>query len=142
MHCSSVCAWVCACKGNSPVAVAARGKGAILTDALARHLSPQAATFGDLVFSMHDVDELKELMRSAGFRDVNVESKPKSLRLPAPAEFLWQYIHSTPLAEAAASADEAKRAALERDVCVQWQEFVADGSMSLRVGMTTAAALK
>jgi ubiquinone/menaquinone biosynthesis C-methylase UbiE len=115
---------------------------AIMTDALARHLSPEAASFGDLVFSMHDVDELKELIRSAGFRNVDVEAKPKTLRLPAPADFLWQYIHSTPLGEAAAQAGEAKRAALERDVCVQWREFMVDGSLSLQVGMTTATALK
>jgi len=115
---------------------------AIMTDALARHLSREAASFGDLVFSMHDVDELTELMRSAGFREVDVQAKPRTLRLPAPADFLWQYIHSTPLAEAAAQADEAKRDALERDVCEQWQAFVVDGSMSLNVGMTTVAALK
>ena len=115
---------------------------AILTDALARHLSPEAASFGDLVFSMHDVDELKELMRSAGFRKVEVEAKPNSLRLPAPADFLWQYIHSTPLAAAAAEAGEAERAALERDVCGQWQDFVVDGFLSLQVGMTTASASK
>ena len=115
---------------------------AIMTDALARHLSPQAAAFGDRVFSMHDVDELKELMRSAGFRNVDVEAKPKNLRLPSPADFLWQYIHSTPLAEAAAQAGEAKRAALERDVCAQWQELVVDGFLPLEVGMTTATALK
>ena len=115
---------------------------AIMTDALARHLSPEAASFGDLVFSMHDVDELKELMRSAGFRKVNVEAKSKALRLPAPADFLWQYIHSTPLAEAAARAGEVKRAALERDICEQWQEFVVDGFLPLQVGMTTATALK
>ena len=114
---------------------------AIMTDALARHLSPEAASFGDLVFSMHDVDELTELMRSAGFRQVDVEAKPKTLRLPAPADFLWQYIHSTPLAEAAAQAGDRKRDALEHDVCAQWQEFVVDGSMSLRMGMTTATAV-
>jgi hypothetical protein len=113
-----------------------------LTDALARHLSPEVASFGDLVFSMHDVDELKELMRSAGFRNVDVEAKPKTLRLPAPADFLRQYIHSTLLAEPAAQAGEAERAALERDACERWQEFVVDGSMSLQVGMTTATALK
>jgi SAM-dependent methyltransferase len=113
---------------------------AIMTDALARHLSPEVASFGDLVFSMHDVDELTELMRSAGFRDVDVQAKPKRLRVPAPAEFLWQYIYSTPIAEAAAQAGEAKRDALERDVCPQWQKFVVDGGMSLDVGMTTATA--
>jgi ubiquinone/menaquinone biosynthesis C-methylase UbiE len=115
---------------------------AIMTDALARHLSPKVASFVDLVFSMHDVDELKELIRSAGFRSVDVEAQPKSLRLPAPADFLWQYIHSTPLAEAAAQAGEARRAALERDVCVRWQELAVDGFLSLQVGMTTATALK
>lgn len=114
----------------------------IMTDALARHLSPQAASFVDLVFSMHDVDELTELMRSAGFREVDVQAKPKDLRLPAPKDFLWQYICSTPMAEAAAKADTRKLDALERDVCTQWQEFTADGSLSGQVGMTTGSAVK
>jgi ubiquinone/menaquinone biosynthesis C-methylase UbiE len=113
---------------------------AIMTDAMARHISPQAASFADLVFSMHDADELTELMRSAGFRDIGVQAKPKSLRVPAPAEFLWQYIYSTPVAEAAAQAGEARRDALEREVCEQWQKFVADGGMAFEVGMTTATA--
>lgn len=115
---------------------------AIMTDALARRLGPGAASFGDLVFSMHDVDELTELMRSAGFREVDVQAKRKDLRLPAPEDFLWQYIHSTPLAEAAAQAGEGELDALERDVCAQWQEFVVDGCLSLQVGMTTASAVK
>jgi hypothetical protein len=67
---------------------------------------------------------------------------PRALRVPAPADFLWQYIYSTPVAEAAAQAGEPKRDALERDVCGQWQEFVVDGSMVFEVGMTTATALK
>jgi ubiquinone/menaquinone biosynthesis C-methylase UbiE len=115
---------------------------AIMTDASARYLSPEFASFGELVFSMHDLGELAGLMRSAGFREIDVQAKPKTLRLPAPADFLWQYIHSTPLAEAAAQAGEARRDAFERDVRAQWQEFVVDGSMSLEVGMTTATALK
>jgi ubiquinone/menaquinone biosynthesis C-methylase UbiE len=113
---------------------------AVMTDALARHLSPKAASFGDLVFSMHDADELSELMRSAGFLDVEVRAKPKTLPLPAPEDFLWQYLYSTPLAEAVAQAGEAKRAALQREVCAQWQRFVVDGSLLLEVGMTTATA--
>jgi ubiquinone/menaquinone biosynthesis C-methylase UbiE len=69
---------------------------AVLTDALADHLGPQAASFGNLVFSMHDIDELAELMRSAGFAKVDVRAQPKTLRLPAPEDFLWQYLYSTP----------------------------------------------
>lgn len=114
----------------------------ILTDALFRHLGPAAASFGDLVFSMHDVDELTELMRSAGFREIDVESKPRTLPLPPPADFLWQYINSTPLAQAAAQADESTRDAIEREVCAQWQDFVQDGALSLQVHMTTATGVR
>lgn len=115
---------------------------AIMAEALARHFGPEAAAFADRVFSMHDVDELEELMRGAGFLDVGVESKPKNLRFPAPADFLWQYLYSTPLAAAAAQLGDVKRDAFERDVCGQWQEFAEDGSMPLQVGITTAIGLK
>jgi ubiquinone/menaquinone biosynthesis C-methylase UbiE len=115
---------------------------AIMSDALARHLSPKAASFADLVFSLYDADELAELLRSAGFREIDVQARPKTLHLPAPADFLWQYILSTPLAEAVAQAGQAKRDALEQDVCARWREFAVNGAMSLHVGMTTATARK
>ena len=114
----------------------------ILVDGLARHFGPQAAGFADRVFSMHDVDELTELMRGAGFRDVEVEARPKAFRLPPPADFLWQYIYSTPLAQAAGQASQEQRDALERDVCEQWRQFAEGGSMPLRVGITTGVAMK
>jgi hypothetical protein len=91
---------------------------------------------------MHDADELSELMRGAGFRKVDIQAQPKALRLPAPKDFLWQYLYSTPLAEAVAQAGEARREALERDVCEKWQAFVVDGAMLLQVGVTTAIAQK
>lgn len=115
---------------------------AIMTDAIARHLGPDAASFGDLVFAMYDGDEVSELLRDAGFRSIRVQAEPKTLRVPAPADFLWQYICSTPIAQAAAEAGAARREALQRDVCEQWEPFVEGGSMAFQVGMTTAAALK
>lgn len=115
----------------------------ILATALASHFGPQPAAFADRVFSMHDVDELAELMRSAGFMDVAVAAKPRALRLPAPADFLWQYIASTPLAETAGKAGAAERDAFERDVRAQWQAFAGDdGAMELEVGITTASGRK
>jgi ubiquinone/menaquinone biosynthesis C-methylase UbiE len=115
---------------------------AIMADALGRHVGPDAASFAALVFSMHDVGELADLMRGAGFRDVQVEAKPKTLRVPAPVDFLWQYLYSTPVAGAVARIGEAGRDALERDVCGQWQKFVVDGATVLQVGITTATGLK
>lgn len=114
----------------------------IMADALGRHLSPQASAFVDVVFSMHDADDLAEIVRSAGFSEVDVQKATKTLHLPPPADFLWQYIHSTPIAEAASQADESRRNALEREICERWQEFVQNGSMQIPVGMMTAIALK
>lgn len=115
---------------------------AIMSDALARHISPDTALFEHIVFSLHDADELKGLVHGAGFRRVDVQAKPKTLRLPSPQDFLWQYVHSTPLIEAVMHAEDEKRIALERDVTAQWDKFVVDGGMTIEVGMTTTIAEK
>src|SRR5690606_11930027 len=91
------------------------------------------------VFSMHDADELAALLRAAGFADVAAQARPLALRFPAPADFLWQYIGSTPLAGRLGEASPSEREAFEQDVCAQWQAFAqADGAMKMRVGITTA----
>ena len=113
---------------------------AIMADAIARHMSPEGAAFIDLVFSMHDRDGAQELFERAGFADVTIDAKPKSLTTPPPRMFLWQYVHSTPLAQLAAKADERVRGDIERDVCPQWEEFAVGDSMRLDVGITTVSA--
>lgn len=111
---------------------------AIFADALARHVDQKLASFVHLVFSLHEPHEVREIMDSAGFRDIDVRHANKELRVPPPEQFMWQYIHSTPMAGALAELDEERRAALERDVCTQWLKHCRDGAMTLKVGMTTA----
>lgn len=115
---------------------------AIMADALTRHLGPESASFVDIVFSLHDEDALAELMSGVGFREVAIEARPKRLRLPTPADFLWQYVHSTPLSRMAAEARETDRADLEGEICARWLEFVDRGALSLEVRMTTASGFK
>jgi len=113
---------------------------AILEQALARHVKPEVAAFVRLVFSVFEPQELEELASGAGFRDVEVRSKALPLTLPGPAEFLWQYVHSTPLAAAVAELDHAEHAALERDVVAGWRSFEKDGTLSddANIVLTTA----
>jgi ubiquinone/menaquinone biosynthesis C-methylase UbiE len=115
---------------------------AIMQDVLASHLGADAAGFVGLVFSLHDAEQIENLMQRAGFREIDVERHTKTLCVPPLTEFLWQYVNSTPIAEAAARAGEGKREAIERDICAQWQDFVVDGGMVVEVGMTTAKARK
>jgi ubiquinone/menaquinone biosynthesis C-methylase UbiE len=113
---------------------------AILEQALARYVKPEVAAFIRVVFSLHEPQELEKLTRGAGFRDVEVRSKALTLTLPRPAEFLWQYVQSTPLAAAVAQIDDVGRAALERDVVAGWPSFVKDGTLvdDVNVVLTTA----
>ena len=114
----------------------------ILADALARHVNPEAASFVHLVFALNDADELRDLLAGAGFCDIDIKATRKSLRLPPPKDFLWQYLYSTPLAEAVAELDPSKRDALERDVCDRWRDCMVDGAMELSVRVLTAGARK
>lgn len=113
---------------------------AILEQALARHVKPEVAAFMRAVFSLHEPQELEKLASGAGFRDVEVRSKALTLTLPGAAEFLWQYVHSTPLATAVAQIDDVGRAALERDVVTGWRSFVKDGALvdDVNIVLTTA----
>jgi len=110
----------------------------IMAESLSRHVGPEAAGFVHTVFSLHEKDEVRELLDGAGFSEVDVRSEPIPLDLPAPADFLWQYIQSTPLAAAFAALDEERRAALEEDFSDRCQAFVEGGRMKGGVRMTTA----
>ena len=111
-------------------------------EALARHVGTEAAGFVNHVFSLHDTAEIQNLVSGAGFHDVSVQSDTKPLRLPAPDAFLWQYVHSTPLAGAVAKVDDDRRDSLERDVVAKWQEFVKDRALELQVRIVVATARK
>jgi ubiquinone/menaquinone biosynthesis C-methylase UbiE len=113
---------------------------AILEQALARHVKPEAAGFVRAVFSLHEPKELEALADGAGFRDIEVRSEARTVPLPAPADFLWEYVHSTPLAAAVAQIDEADRAGLEGDIVAGLRSFVKDGALifDAKVVLTTA----
>jgi hypothetical protein len=113
-----------------------------LEAALACHVGPDGAGFVREVFSLHDPAELRELLSGAGFEQVKARSNVVALRLAAPEDFLWQYVHSTPLAAAITRLDEERRGALEREVVGAWQPFTDDGTLILQLGITTASARK
>ena len=113
---------------------------AILAEALERHVGAEAAGFVNQVFSLHDTEEIQDRVRGAGFHDVSAQSDIRSLRLPAPEEFLWQYVHSTPLAAAVAQVDDDRLRSLERDVVAGWQDFVEEGALVLQVRVVVASA--
>jgi len=113
----------------------------IFADALAKHIGQEAAPFVHAVFSLNDVDEIRQLARKAGFREVNVTAEPKLLKLPPASKFMWQYIYSTPMVNAVMVASDEQRLALEREVCERWQAFASGDGLALEVAIATLTAL-
>jgi hypothetical protein len=69
-----------------------------LAESMRRHFMAAGGDFVERVFSLHDPAAVKELLADAGFRKVEVRAAARPLSLPAPREFLWQYVGSTPRA--------------------------------------------
>jgi ubiquinone/menaquinone biosynthesis C-methylase UbiE len=114
----------------------------IMKNALAHHIGPEAAGFVNQVFSLHDAARLQNFMNGAGFRNVSVRADLRGFRLPAPREFLWQYVQSTPLAAAVSRVNDERRGSLEREVVSRWQEFIENRALMLRVRVVTATGRK
>lgn len=110
----------------------------VLEQALVEHISADLGGFVRVVFSMHDPDELAGLLRDAGLRDVTASASPVQLRLPAPAEFLWQYINLTPMGPLVAKAPEEARSQMERTAVDAWEPYVVDGTIKAEQPMVVA----
>jgi len=115
---------------------------AILEEALSKHVNPDAAAFMRMVFSLHDAQEVQDLIERSGFADFSVMREILRLVLPAPKDFLWQYVYGTPLAAAVEQLDDARRRSLEREVVAAWQPFVEGDALVINPGVTVATAVK
>ena len=112
----------------------------VLEQGIEDNIDPALGKFVAGVFSMHEADEVAELLTSAGFTAATATTVPVDLRLPGPAEWLWQYINLTPIAPLVATADPEAQAALERHVVAAWQDYVVAGRLRVRQPMVIATA--
>lgn len=79
---------------------------------------------------------------TTGFHDVAVRTYSKPLRLPPARDFLWQYVHCTPLTGMLSKLDAARIDALERDVVGGWQPWSDGEGIRCEQGMNVAKARK
>jgi ubiquinone/menaquinone biosynthesis C-methylase UbiE len=114
----------------------------VLDAALARHVGQEAAGFVRMVFSLGAPARLERLFRDAGFQDVTVRTYGKPLRLPAARDFLWQYVHCTPLTGMLSKLDSSRIAALEEEVVGAWQPWSDASGMEYEQRMNVVKARK
>lgn len=113
----------------------------LMEQAIVEHIGAELGGFVRAVFSMHDPDAVAALLRSAGLGDVDSRPTTATLALPAPAEFLWQYINLTPMGPFVAAAPASAQAEMERTFAEAAAGFVVDGRTPVDQPMVLATGL-
>jgi SAM-dependent methyltransferase len=126
------------------IAVNTPGKIQPLFEALERaiveHISPDLGGFVTAVFSLHDPDVVGALLREGGFLEISTRIATATFRLPAPAEFLWQYINLTPMAAVVEHATESAKDAMEQQFIDSTRGQVKNGVTIVEQPMVIATA--
>lgn len=87
-----------------------------LADALEKHVAAEAGAMLRSIFPSWTREEMRALVREAGFRDPHVRSEVGSIRYPSAEEFLRQEAACSPLAGVLRGMPDAARAALVREL--------------------------
>jgi SAM-dependent methyltransferase len=111
-----------------------------MAQAIGRHIDPALSGFVRAVFSMDDPGVHADLLRYAGLADVASREVTARLFLPAPVEFLWQYINLTPLGPLVGRASDAAKGALEQEVIEALQPHVVNGGVPTEQPIVIATA--
>lgn len=113
-----------------------------MEQAIVDHISPDLAGFVRMVFSMHDPEAHCTLLGDAGFEDVTSSIYTATFDLPAPTDFLWQYINLTPMGPFVANAPESAKDAMEAQVAETWAPYVRDGRTPIDQPMVLATGVR
>lgn len=111
----------------------------LMEQAIIEHIDPELGGFVGAVFSMHHPDTVTTLLRDTGWRAVSATVSTATLKLPAPAEFLWQYINVTPMGAVVARAPEQAKLAMEQQFVDRCTTFVVDGTTVVHQPMVVAS---
>lgn len=83
---------------------------------VSRHIGPDAAISLRAPFTLGNPDEIRALLRDAGFREVHVDTAQLELPLPDPTEYVPRHLSATPMADVFDAAMVASRKAIVREV--------------------------
>jgi len=110
--------------------------------ALDRHVGPAAARFVRAVFSLNDPAAIERMVTDAGFHEIAIETHPIRIELPSASEFLWQYVHSTPLTAELVKTDASVHQALEQEVVEKWKPWSSGQGMAYEQEVVVVTARK
>ena len=96
---------------------------AVLSEALARHISAEAAASSLTPFQFRDAKMIQDIVEGVGFREVKIQELVVDVGLGATKEAIIADCARRPYARDVAEASEAAREALGQEVSVALQSY-------------------
>ena len=106
---------------------------AVLADALERHVGEAAAAIMRAPFGLSNADQLDELVRNAGFRNIAIQRRVGTVRFASPERLVLSYVAGSPLAGPVSLADDAAREALITDVMHALGKYTSSTELALPI---------
>jgi len=114
---------------------------AVLAEALARHISPEAgALMTSGPFGLGNPEALRTEIAGASFSDITIYPALKTLRFSSPDEFALRYVSGSALASLVADADDDARNAFLAEVKGKLQRYVDDQGLAFPIESNVAIA--
>jgi len=113
---------------------------AALSDALARHVSPEAGAMARAPSALHDAAQLHSLVASVGFRNVRVRPTIATTKLPLPEEFVPGHLAALPIAQTIAQLSRDRRAALIQDMTHALRAYIDGEQLTVPAGVHVVTA--
>jgi ubiquinone/menaquinone biosynthesis C-methylase UbiE len=115
----------------------------ILADAVSKHVSEEAAAgLQEETFSLSNADEIRALLESAGFTNIEMNVKQLELELPKLTDFVPLYISATPMAAGFNSAEQAAQQAVIQEVSAQLALYESNDSIRIPFRVNLAKAVR
>jgi DUF1009 family protein len=114
----------------------------VLAAALERHVSAEAAAIMRAPFALGEVEELRTLLVTAGFRDVVIRPMAGTVRFPSATHLVQSYVAGSPLAGHVAKATEEARTALLREVSAALQSYESESGLTFPIEAHLTSAKK
>lgn len=128
---------VCASRGRLALSVLRGLEHSVaytaFADALERHAGPDAGEMMRSPFVLGDAEELRALVTAAGFRDVRIQIRIRSVRYPSFEQMLWREAASSPLAGPLGRLDDAARGRLVAEIADALAAYVDDDGIVLPI---------
>jgi ubiquinone/menaquinone biosynthesis C-methylase UbiE len=114
----------------------------VLAEALAKHVGADAAAMMQAPFSLSEIDELRALIATAGFRDILPSSAQGAVRFPSSARLVQDYVAGSPLAGYVAKVSDQARETLLSEVSQALHSYATKDGLAFPIEAHLASARK